>query len=601
MIAAMERALADGVQIVNMSIGAAFQTWPQYPTAQASDRLVNNGVVVVASIGNSGANGIYSGGAPGVGKKVIGTAAVENTKLRLLYFTASPDNGKFGYLQATAAPTAPTSGTYPLARTGTVTSTADACTALPAGSLTGKVALIRRGTCTFNVKSINAQNAGAVGVIIYNNAAGIQSITVAGPPNVTIPVVSVSNTSGADLDSRIAAGPTTITWTDQLDSFPNSPSVAGLISSFSSYGLAADLSLKPDISAPGGNIYSTYPLELGGFANLSGTSMASPHVAGVVALYLQAHPGTNSNSIRSILQNSATPLKWFGAPTANFIDNVHRQGAGLVKADKAILATTSVEPGKLSLGESQSGPSVQTLHVTNNGNSVVTYTLSHAPALATGPDSYTVSFFNAPASVDFAVAGVPATSLTLGSGQSADVAVTIAPNSGLANGSLYGGYVVLTPDSGNAVRVPFAGYKGDYQERQVLFPTAFGFPWLAQIVGPNFVNRPAGATYTLSGNDIPYFLIHLDHQSRSIRFDVVDSNGKSWHTAYKEDYLPRNSARSGTGFFFSFSWDGNTTNGTKSYTVPNGTYTVTVTVQKALGTATEVETWVSPPITIARP
>jgi hypothetical protein len=72
MLAAMERVLADGMQVLNMSIGSSYQ-WPQYPTAQASDRLVNKGIAVVASIGNSGAEGLYTAGAPGVGKKVIGS------------------------------------------------------------------------------------------------------------------------------------------------------------------------------------------------------------------------------------------------------------------------------------------------------------------------------------------------------------------------------------------------------------------------------------------------------------------------------------------------------------------------------------------------
>jgi minor extracellular serine protease Vpr len=77
MIAAMERALADDMDILNMSIGSAF-TWPQYPTAVASDLLVDAGMVVVASIGNSGASGTFSAGAPGLGEKVIGVAAFEN-------------------------------------------------------------------------------------------------------------------------------------------------------------------------------------------------------------------------------------------------------------------------------------------------------------------------------------------------------------------------------------------------------------------------------------------------------------------------------------------------------------------------------------------
>ena len=171
MLAAMERALADGMDVLNMSIGSAFQ-WPQYPTAVASDRLVNKGMVVVASIGNSGTSGLYAAGAPGLGQKVIGVASFDNTDVVLPVFTISPDNTKVGYTVAAASPNPPTSGTFPMARTGTKTSTADACVALPAGSLAGQVALIRRGTCGFYVKAFNAQTAGAVAVVLYNNITG---------------------------------------------------------------------------------------------------------------------------------------------------------------------------------------------------------------------------------------------------------------------------------------------------------------------------------------------------------------------------------------------------------------------------------------------
>ncbi|MCX7977310.1 MAG: S8 family serine peptidase, partial [Bellilinea sp.] len=146
MLMAMERALDDGMQVLNMSIGSAFQ-WPQYPTAQAADRLVKQGMVVVASIGNSGANGLYSAGAPGLGNQVIGVASFDNTDIFLKLFLISPDDRPIGYGVASSAPEPPTSGTFPMARTGSVTSTADACAALPANSLVGKIALIRRGTC----------------------------------------------------------------------------------------------------------------------------------------------------------------------------------------------------------------------------------------------------------------------------------------------------------------------------------------------------------------------------------------------------------------------------------------------------------------------
>ena len=82
MLDAMERRVDDGADVVNMSIGAAFQ-WPQYPTAQAANRLVRRGVVVVASTGNEGALGLYAASAPGVGKDVIGVASFDNTHANL--------------------------------------------------------------------------------------------------------------------------------------------------------------------------------------------------------------------------------------------------------------------------------------------------------------------------------------------------------------------------------------------------------------------------------------------------------------------------------------------------------------------------------------
>src|SRR4029434_4862981 len=111
-------------------------------------------------------------------------------------------------------------------------------------------------------------------------------------------------------------------------SFPNP--AGNLISSFSSYGLSPDLALKPDIGAPGGFIRSTVPLEQGGYDTISGTSMSSPHTAGAVALLLEARPHTPSNAVRSILQNSADPHNGSGNPGLGFLDNVHRQGAGML-------------------------------------------------------------------------------------------------------------------------------------------------------------------------------------------------------------------------------------------------------------------------------
>jgi subtilisin family serine protease len=599
MISAMEMALADGMQVLNMSIGDAFNAWPQAPTARASDRLVNKGVSVVASIGNSGASGLYSAGAPGVGAKVIGVASFENTQITLPYFTVNSQ--KVGYIPMQFAGPTPTSGTEEIVYIGR-SCNVDSLVANPSG----KVALVVRGTCSFNEKATKAIIAGATAVVIYNSAPGVFAGTLGTPINGTTPVVGISQADG--LFIRAQAAPIMMTWTSLADRFPNP--AAGLISSFSSYGLAADLSLKPDIGAPGGNIYSTYPVELGSYATLSGTSMSSPHVAGGVALMLEAKPNTPSNGMRARLQNSADPKNWFGNPGLGFLDNVHRQGAGMLDIDDAILATTIIEPGKIAAGEGQAGPFAQTLTVTNNGASAVTYDLSYVNALSTG-GVITPSFFNSNAGVAFS-----APSVAVPAGGSATVNATITPASGPTNGQ-YGGYIVFTPQGGGQVyRVPFAGFVGDYQGIQVFAVT--GFPNVVQMTACSspailrgldcFGETPAFTTFAgpftmANAFNVPVLRVHLDHQVRTLRAEVFTPGGKAWHRIFDFDYVARNRDSSATSFF-AFPWDGKTFAGNKTYTVPDGQYVVKVSILKALGDSANPahwETWTSPVITIDRP
>lgn len=596
MIAAMERALADGMHVLNMSIGSAFQ-WPQHPTAVASDLLVKNGMVVVASIGNSGANGVYSSGSPGLGSRVIGVASYDNSHVALNLFTISPDNTQIGYGNAAAAPTAPTSGSLPMSRTGTPTTPNDACAALPAGSQTGNAVLIRRGACFFHTKALNAQNAGASAVVLYNNVPGRFSPTVAGTPAITIPVVAISDTEGVLINDRLAAGPVTMTWTPTTGTFVNP--TGGLISSFSSYGLSPDLALKPDIGAPGGLIRSTYPLERGGYATVSGTSMSSPHVAGGVALLLQARPGTDAAMVRSILQNSADPKPWWGNPALGFLDNVHRQGAGMLDIDDAILATTRIDPGKLSLGESQAGPATRTLTILNRRGVPVTYTLSHEPALGTHGSTFSPSF-----NTNFATVAFSAPSVTVPADTKATVNVTITAPAAPDRGQ-YGGYIVFTPTTpGQVYRVPYAGFIGDYQSIPAMTPTAFGFPWLAKLIGGSFFNQPGGATFTLAGGDVPYILVHLDHQVQTLYVEVSDARtGRVEGFAIYLDYVGRNSTATG---FFALPWDGVTTTktGRDTRVVPDGQYVIKLAVLRALGDRNNPahwESWTSPVITLDRP
>ena len=628
MLAAMERALADHMDILNMSIGSAF-TWPQYPTAVAADRLVTkHGIAVVASIGNSGASGLYSAGAPGLGEKVIGVAAFDNTHATLTYFTASPDATKIGWVQATGSPAGPTSGTAPLARTGAGTATTnDACTGSStqpaAGSLTGKVALIRRGTCGFYEKARNAELAGAAGVVLYNNVAGFVNPTVVGTPAITIPVVATSDTLGLLLSARLATGPVTITWTADLDKFPST--TGGLISSFSSYGLSPDLALKPDIGAPGGNIYSTLPMEQGGHGVLSGTSMSSPHVAGAVALLLQALPKNvrelNPEGIRGMLQNTADPHLWFGNPALGFLDNVQRQGAGMLNIRAAIEANASVTPGKLALGESQSGPATRTLTIVdlkgpkaNSDDGSVTYAFSHQPALALGNNTFVPSFNSSAATVAFS-----SPSLTVKKNKSASVNVTITAPTTLADRGTYGGYIVISGDDGSTYRVPYSGFKGDYQSITVLTGLAAsarqtGYVNSSGAIASSFNTGLVGYSFTMAPKpnpggfghptflDIPFYLVHLDHQSRSASFTVYDSTGTTalGEAFPTEEFLPRNSTATG---FFAFGWDGFVGPAGSETMLPNGDYVVTLRLVKALGdpaNPAHVETVTFAKVTIAR-
>jgi minor extracellular serine protease Vpr len=619
-LAALEQAYADGMDVVNMSLGDAFNSWPQAPLAQASDTLLKNGVVVVTSIGNSGASGVYSNGAPGVGDGVIGTASFDNTFTNLNAATVTPAGLTIGYTGAAGAPPPPLSGSLPLAKANAVGTVPpgvlpadDGCAAVPAGTYTGKAVLIRRGTCGFYQKARLAQLGGASAVVLYNNClpnCGRVNPTVAVVPGiadglpVTIPVVAVSDTEGVAIHNAIVSGPQTWNWTSGTLSIPN-PS-GGTISSFSSFGLNAELTLKPDIGAPGGFIRSTYPIELGSYANVSGTSMASPHVAGAVALLLQAHPGTKAGDVRDILQNSADPKNRLGQ---THLDATHRQGAGMLDIMGAINATTMLSPGKISLGEGN-GDSVK-IKLTNSSGTPVTYDLSHEPAVGT-----TNTFAPVTYSTDYASASFSSPSVTVPGNEAADVFVTITPNAAMPDKGVYGGYIKFTPQGGGQeYRVPYAGFKGDYQSIEVL-----NAPMLAKLTACSGILRgsecfaTSTGTYAAPGNDpftfapglgeTPFFKMVLNHQARNITVDIYKASNDKWvGTGLSLDYL----ARSGTPTaFFAFMWDGKTKKGQgqslgNAGPVADGTYYAKLTLTKALGTKQQVETWTSPNFVIDRP
>jgi hypothetical protein len=351
---------------------------------------------------------------------------------------------------------------------------------------------------------------------------------------------------------------------------------------------------------------------------LSGTSMSSPHVAGAVALLLEAIPRADPQEVEERLQNSARPHLF--DPELTFLDNVHRQGAGMLHIDAAVQADAIVSPSSLALGEIESGSVTKTLliklddhdgHRRSRRNRLddppITYTLGHEPALATGANTFVPEFLDSFATVTFNKPSVTLDDRRRGHPDDvASIRVTITPPPQDEGARLFGGYITFTPNDGGLVlRVPYVAYNGDYQAIQALTPTGFEFPWLAKLDDDGFlVNQPEGATFTMVGDDVPFFLYHLDHQVANLKIEVFDvATGRSLNFADDTDFVVRNSQPTS---FFAFPWDGTTMRrpGGRVRTVPNGTYRIELSVLKALGdprNPAHTERWTSPNVTIARP
>jgi len=232
------------------------------------------------------------------------------------------------------------------------------------------------------------------------------------------------------------------------------------------------------------------------------------------------------------------------------------------------------------------------LEIENSGETDVTYDLSFENALSTS-GVITPGFWDSDAVVTF---DVP--SITVPRHGEEEIKVTITPATYPDKGQ-YGGYIILTPrDGAPASRVPFAGFVGDYQSIEVL-ANPYGLPWLVDV---NW-NDPVAPFTLVDADNMPYVIVHLDHQSRTFKLEAFNAvTGKSIGTILQLDYMIRNSTSSGV---FEFAWDGTTTiKKNKIYTAPSGQYYIKLSVLKALGNSknpTDWETWTSPVFDIARP
>ncbi|HEX2143643.1 MAG TPA: S8 family serine peptidase [Glycomyces sp.] len=529
---ALEAALVDDMDVVNLSLGQSFQ-WPGYPTAVAADRLTDEGVTVVASMGNDGEAGVYSGSAPGIGEDVIGVASTDNPQQRMDAAFVEALDRRIGYRVI---------GNTPEPEAGAVTDPmvwlGRACPDDPSeGDVQGKTALVIRGTCTFNEKYARAVAEGATSVVVYNDRPG--PFGGSGIEKGAVPMVALTDTDGEDLRSLITIGKNPVlefTGDTVLVDLPR----GGHASAFTAYGPAPDLSFKPDLTAPGGGIWSTVPVADGSYKALSGTSMSSPHVAGAAALLIGEEPRLEPREVRTRLANSAKPVAWGDNPDLGELEAAHRQGTGVIDVIDALDAAACLYPTAVNTGHG-TAPRTFDLTLHSRERTARIFELTHRSTIATTGDEREPGFHAAEPKVTF-----EPKHLKLRPGQSATVRVTVEPSAELPLGSVFGGRITARPegDGGESLTAAYSGYQGDYLAIPVLDHPEF--PKLAAVVGQDAESRQfdyrdpkAGETFPITAGPDLAALVYLGHQVAAMEVSMENADTGEMIEWGREQYLPR--------------------------------------------------------------
>lgn len=383
-MAAIEDAIVLGADAVNLSLGSAapgFSREVGYEYQQIMDGLVESGVVVAMSIGNSGywsesaLNGIpylylddvsmHTGGSPGTYTNSLAVASVDNAGWSAPAYLNVGENvvsysESVGYSNKPIATLAGTQEYVFLNNIGTP----EQWSALGV-DLKGKIAVCYRGEISFSEKANAAAEAGAIGVVIVNNDTGIINMDLS-DYQYEAPCVSILQADGEYFKEygTVISGEGVNGWIGTLEVCDE---VVGgeydseyyTMSAFSSWGVSGSLELKPEITAPGGSIFSVAGanvtegqqlfMDHKSYENMSGTSMASPQIAGMAALMAQyvekeglaAKTGLDERAlIQSLLMSTAEPMR-DGASGGNYYP-VIQQGAGLANVGKAVAADSYI-------------------------------------------------------------------------------------------------------------------------------------------------------------------------------------------------------------------------------------------------------------------
>ncbi|YBZ95654.1 S8 family serine peptidase [Bacillus sp. AK031] len=346
-LAAIEAAVKDKVDIINLSLGSEVNG-PDLPLSQALDKVAEMGILPVVASGNSGP-GDWTIGTPATSAKALAVgASTPPTDVPYLIYNGQ----KVRLLPIERSAKWRNKRRIDLFDGGIGTKDELKGTA-------GKMALIKRGTLTFEEKINNAEEAGAEGVLLYNNTEGPFQAMIGNPTD--IPAAVISKEIGQVLLQ--ASQPLSIKVKNEQDR----------LAPFSSKGpVTVNWMIKPDVTAPGVGINSTVP---DGYLSLQGTSMAAPHGSGAAAILKQAHPEWSGADIKAALMMTAQEIQnEKGIPY-----KVYEQGAGRIQVDQALKLETLVQPSSISLGglEGRSKKFLEKkLTVKNNSSETKTYSIS---------------------------------------------------------------------------------------------------------------------------------------------------------------------------------------------------------------------------------
>lgn len=474
-VKAIEDSVKYGADVINMSLGTdnGFHD-DTTPEAIAIAKAREAGVVVVVSAGNAGLSttsdefqriptndlmlkDTATVGEPSTASSAISVASANNTT-ETGYF-GKLDGNSFLFKVATHRELWDTTLEYPIVDVGFGESDDYLSNGNPI-DLTGKIAFITRGNIQFSEKYERAIQHHAAGIIVANDVEG--EFGMAGVGSFNMPGITVDKATGETLKNLITENSKVMIQFDQKSYIGSSE-----VSSFTAWGPAHDLTFKPEIMAPGGNIYST--INNDGYEYNSGTSMAAPHISGAIALMKGALKDSGLNFdyfVKKSLMNTAKPLLDVAQNTGLEV-SPRRQGAGLAQVDNAIvnrvLITDENGESAKALKEVENKTTF-TLTLENLGNKVEKYTLRFGKVLTEHVDENTkkikdIEMENAVISADKSV-------IEVASNHKEVVTITLdTTNAPLQQ--FVEGYIYFDSDDSPSLVYPYLGFNGDWGKEAV--------------------------------------------------------------------------------------------------------------------------------------